>query len=133
MNKVMNKVLLVDDDEDLLFLIGEYLEAYGIKFDLAESAAQARKRLKYNEYDLIISDLNMPGESGFDLFRSVSSRYPELPFVLMSGNRDPRLRREAVSMGICNFVEKPFLLSDLKRIITDLACVKPDAVGAPAA
>ncbi len=35
MNKVMNKVLLVDDDEDLLFLIGEYLEAYGIKFDHA--------------------------------------------------------------------------------------------------
>ena len=133
MNKVMNKVLLVDDDEDLLFLIGEYLEAYGIEFDLAESAAQARKRLKYSEYDLIISDLNMPGESGFDLFRSVSSRYPELPFVLMSGNRDPRLRREAVSMGICNFVEKPFLLSDLKRIITDLACVKPAAMGAPAA
>ena len=133
MNKVMNKVLLVDDDEDLLFLIGEYLEAYGIKFDLAESAAQARKRLKYSEYDLIISDLNMPGESGFDLFRSVSSRYPELPFVLMSGNRDPRLRREAVSMGICNFVEKPFLLSDLKRIITDSACVKHAAIGAPAA
>ena len=133
MNKVMNKVLLVDDDEDLLFLIGEYLEAYGIQFDLAESAAQARKRMKYCEYDLIISDLNMPGESGFDLFRSVSSRYPGLPFVLMSGNRDPRLRREAVSMGICNFVEKPFLLSDLKRIITDLACVKPDAMGAPAA
>ena len=129
----MNKVLLVDDDEDLLFLISEYLGAYGIEFDLAESAAQARKRLKYCEYDLIISDLNMPGESGFDLFRSVSSRYPGLPFILMSGNRDPRLRREAVSMGICNFLEKPFLLSDLKRIITDLVCMKPAAIGAPAA
>jgi DNA-binding NtrC family response regulator len=129
----MNKALLVDDDEDLLFLIGEYLEAYGIEFDLAESAAQARMRLKYSEYDLIISDLNMPGESGFDLYRSVSSRYPGLPFILMSGNRDPRLRREAVSMGICNFLEKPFLLSDLKRIITDSACVKRAAIGAPAA
>ena len=133
MNKAMNKVLLVDDDEDLLFLIGEYLEAYGIEFDLAENAAQARKRLKYCEYDLIISDLNMPGESGFDLFRSVSSRYPGLPFILMSGNRDPRLRREAVSMGICNFLEKPFLLSDLKRLITNLTCVRPAAIGAPAA
>ncbi len=129
----MNKALLVDDDEDLLFLVGEYLDAYGIEFDLAESAAQARKRLKYCEYDIIISDLNMPGESGFDLFRSVSSRYPGLPFVLMSGNRDPRLRREAVSMGICEFLEKPFLLSDLKRIITDSACVKRAAIGAPAA
>jgi DNA-binding NtrC family response regulator len=129
----MNKVLLVDDDEDLLFLIGEYLEAFGIKFDLAESATQARKRLKYSEYDLVVSDLNMPGESGFDLFRSVSSRYPGLPFILMSGNRDPRLRREAMSMGICEFLDKPFLLSDLKRIITGSACVKRAAIGAPAA
>jgi DNA-binding NtrC family response regulator len=129
----MNKVLLVDDDEDLLFLIGEYLDAFGIEFDLAESAAQARKRLKYCEYDLVVSDLNMPGESGFDLFRSVSSRYPGLPFILMSGNRDPRLRREAISMGICEFLDKPFHLSDLKRIITDSACVKRAAMGAPAA
>ena len=59
----MNRVLLVDDDEDLLFLIGEYLDAFGIEFDLAESAAHARKRLKYREYDLVVSDLNMPGES----------------------------------------------------------------------
>jgi len=129
----MSKVLLVDDDEDLLFLIGEYLDAYGIKFDLAASAAQARKHLKYCEYDLVISDLNMPGDSGFDLFRSISSRYPGLPFIIMSGNQDPRSRREAMSMGICDYLEKPFLLRDLKRIITDAACVKHAAIGAPAA
>ncbi len=129
----MGKVLLVDDDEDLLFLIGEYLEAYGIEFDLAGSAAQARKHLKYSEYDLVISDLNMPGDSGLDLFRSVSSRYPGLPFILMSGNRDPRLRREAMSMGICNYLEKPFLLSDLKRFITGSSRVKRAAYETPAA
>jgi DNA-binding NtrC family response regulator len=115
----MGKVLVVDDDEDLLFIIGEYLDLHGIEFHLAQSAAQARKRLDNCEYDLVISDLHMPGESGLDLFRSASFGHPGLPFILMSGNLDPRLRREALSMGIRNVVEKPFKLSDLIRLITD--------------
>jgi DNA-binding NtrC family response regulator len=134
MSTDMRKVLVVDDDEDLLFIIGEYLDSNGIQFHLAQSAAQARKRLSHCDYDLIISDLYMPGESGLDLFRSVSFRYPGLPFILMSGNLDPRLRREAMSMGICSFMEKPFEMSDLKRLITDPdLCAIRAGIGAPAA
>ena len=130
----MNRILIVDDDDELLFIIGEYLDANGIEFHLAQNAAQARKRLNHYEYDLVISDLQMPGESGLDLFRFVSSRHPGLPFILMSGNLDSRVRREAMSMGICQFVEKPFELSYLKRLITDPdRCAIRAAVGAPAA
>ncbi len=130
----MYRVLVVDDDEDHLFIIGEYLELNGVQFDLAQSAARARKCLSHGEYDLVISDFQMPGESGLDLFRSVSFRYPGLPFVLMSGNQDPRLRREAISMGVCKFLEKPFELSHLKRLITGQdRCVIRPGIGAPAA
>ena len=115
----MRTVLVVDDDEDLLFIMGEYLDSTGIRFHLATSAAQARKCLARFDYDLVISDLHMPGESGLDLFRTVSLRYPGLNFILMSGNLAPRLRREAIAMGICIFVEKPFQLSDLIPLITD--------------
>jgi DNA-binding NtrC family response regulator len=103
-------------------------------FDVAQSASLARKQLSHFEYDLVISDLNMPGESGLDLFRYVSSRHPALPFILMSGNRDPRLRREAIGMGICDFVEKPFHLSQLKSlIINSNRCAIQAGIGAPAA
>jgi len=130
----MNRILIVDDDDELLFIIGEYLDANGIEFHLAQNAAQARKRLNHYEYDLVISDLQMPGESGLDLYRSVSIRYPGLAFILMSGSLDQRVRREAMSMGICHFVEKPFELSYLKRLITDPdRCAIRAAVGAPAA
>jgi DNA-binding NtrC family response regulator len=130
----MGRVLIVDDDHDLLFIIGEYLESYEIDFDLAGDASQARKRLSRRNYDLVISDLNMPGESGLDLFRYVSSRRPELPFILMTGNRDPRMKREAISMGVCDFVEKPFHLSHLKSIITGPhRCAIQIGIGAPAA
>lgn len=130
----MKKVLVVDDDEDFLFIIGEYLHSKGIEFHLAQSASQARKSLTHSSYDVVISDLQMPGESGLDLFRFVSFRYPGLPFILMSGNIDPRLRREAMSMGIRSFVEKPFELSVLKCLITDPGlCEIRTATGVPAA
>lgn len=130
----MGRTLIVDDDYDLLFIIGEYLESYGIEFDLARSVSQARKRLKNCNYDLVVSDLNMPGESGLDLFQYVSSRYPGLPFILMSGNIDPRLRREAIRIGVCEFMEKPFHLSRLRNLISNSArCAIRVGVGAPAA
>jgi two-component system phosphate regulon response regulator OmpR len=130
----MHRVLVVDDDNDFLWIVGEYLESTGIQFHLADSAAQARKRLAHFHYDLVISDLHMPGESGLDLFRSVSLGYPGLPFILMSGNLDPRVRREALRMGICNFVEKPFQLTDLKRLVTSRdMCAMPAGIRVPAA
>jgi FixJ family two-component response regulator len=74
----------------------------------------------------------MPGESGLDLFRSVLPRRSGLNFILMSGNLEPRLKREAMAMGIRNFVEKPFQLSDLRHYISGLTGPM-SAVGAPAA
>jgi two-component system response regulator GlrR len=130
----MRRILVVDDDEDLLLIVGEYLDSIGIRFHLAENTAQALKCLAHFEYDLVISDFQMPGQSGLDLFQSVAFRYPGLPFILMSGNLDPRLRREATRMGVCNFIEKPFELVDLKRLILNIErCTIQAAIEAPAA
>ena len=79
------RVLIVDDETDLRFLIGQYLEARCVEFKLADSVAQARKHLDDSRFDVVISDFNMPGESGFDLFQFISSHHPELRFVLMTG------------------------------------------------
>ncbi len=113
----MTKVLIVDDDRDMLFLIGEYLGSFGIPFDRANSAMEARRFLKNSTYCMIISDLNMPGESGLDLFRYIAMKHPELPFVLMTGCNDSRIKREARGMGICEYLEKPFRLAELAKII----------------
>ena len=130
----MRRVLVVDDDEDLLFIIAEYLNMNGIECHIATSASRARKLLAHRDYDMILSDLQMPGESGLELVRFVSMRRPKTPFILMSGNLDARTRREALRMGICRFFEKPFELSVLKRFITNpVLCQTQAGVGAPAA
>ena len=114
----MAKVLIVEDDPGMLFIMREYLAAHGFQPVCANSAAQARSRLKHSACDFIISDFNMPGESGLDLFRYVSRRYPHVPFILMTGTYDSRVKREALKMGVCKYLEKPFQFSELMSIIS---------------
>ncbi|MHC1726476.1 MAG: response regulator [Syntrophobacteraceae bacterium] len=113
----MARLLIVDDDKDILFLMGEYLNACGFEFQLADSVAQARNLLKKTRYDVVLSDFNMPGESGLDLYRYVAAIYPDLPFILMTGTCDPRVKRESLSMGVYDYIEKPFQLKHLRHII----------------
>jgi len=116
----MARILIVDDDKDLLYLMGEYLERVGLEYDLAIGAEQARNRLKRVGYDMVVSDCNMPGESGLDLLRYVSDMYPETPFVLMSGCYDLRVKRESTSMGALAYIQKPFYLNELSRTVLRL-------------
>jgi DNA-binding NtrC family response regulator len=116
----MARILIVDEDKDLLYLIGEYLEQAGLEYDLAVGAEQARNRLKRFRYDMVVSDCNMPGESGLDLLSYVSYMYPETPFVLMTGCYDPRIKRESMKMGAHAYIQKPFYLNELSRTILRL-------------
>jgi len=120
----MRRVLVVDDDEGLLFIIGEYLEAFGLKCELANGPTQARKRLKNGNYDAIVSDLEMPGESGLDLFRYIAPRFPRTPFIIMTGCADSRVKREAMKMGISRYIEKPFRMTDLIQLLSS-----PESIG----
>jgi two-component system copper resistance phosphate regulon response regulator CusR len=98
----------------------QYLESVGLEHDLAISAEQARNHLKSSGYDVVVSDFSMPGESGLDLFRYVSSMYPETPFVLITGCDDRRIRRESMRMGVQAYIEKPFYFNELLQTIISL-------------
>ena len=104
----MARILLVDDDKELMSIFSEYLSAFGFQFELAENAAEARSRLEQNQFDLVLSDFNMPGESGLDLLKHISSHYPELPFIMMSGSGYSGLKTQAMAMGSTEFISKPF-------------------------
>ena len=116
----MSRILIVDDDEDFLFLLGEYLKSFGLEHDLAVSAEQARNRLKSFRYDVVVSDFNMPGESGLDLLSHVSSMYPETRFIMLTGCDDLRIKRESIRMGAQAYIQKPFYLNELCQTIINL-------------
>lgn len=113
----MARILLVDDDEELLALISEYLKAYGFQSELAGSAAEARHRLEQSHFDAVLSDFSMPGESGLDLLSHVISTYPGLPFIMMSGSGYSTLKVEAMERGSMEFIPKPFEFKEMVGLI----------------
>ncbi len=117
---VMCKILLVDDDEDFLLLLGEYMSLRDQQFDKAGSCDEARSLLRNNRYDIVISDFNMPLESGLDLFYHVSKTHPGIPFILMTGCEDDLVQQKAIRMGVSAYIKKPFHLSELMDTIGDL-------------
>jgi DNA-binding response OmpR family regulator len=121
----MARILLVDDEVELLFLISEYLNIRGFQSELATNAAEARLRLEEMQFDAVLSDFNMPGESGLDLLGHVSSRFPGLPFIMMSGSDYSSLKAQALEMGGREFIPKPFelkALTDLLEKTLGLSC-----------
>jgi len=128
----MAKILIVDDDKDLLSLMSEYLGANGFQLELARNAAEARDFLGRSKYDAILSDFNMPGESGLDLLGHVASRYPGLPFILMTGSGMSVLEDEAMKMGGKGYVVKPFKLKDLLSTIDKVLSSSKQKSRAPA-
>jgi DNA-binding NtrC family response regulator len=116
------RVLVVDDESSLRVTLAANLELEGFVVVEAEGASEALARLEEGPFDLVISDIRMPGMHGVDLFRRIHARWPSLPVVLMSAFAVEQLVDEAVQEGVFTVLRKPFdvggVLSLAKRAAT---------------
>jgi len=113
----MAKILIVDDDEGILAIMRQFLIAQKFEVEVAYNSIQARSFLENSAYDLILCDFKLPGESGIDLLRYIASRFPGLPFILMTGYSSSDLKAKAMRMGCSAYLEKPFQLRELLSIL----------------
>jgi len=131
----MAAILLVDDDDFFRFLVSEFLENVGYKCSQAENVAQARNWLKNKKFELVISDFNMPRESGLDLLRYVRSQSPLTPFIMVTGEDSLEIRRKALNMGAYEYFVKPFklhrLLMCVSRVLSQGRQQNPGELGRP--
>ncbi len=113
-------VLIVDDEEALLDITGTYLEMEGYTVVKAQSGKAALTVLESITPDIIISDITMPGMSGFDLFEKVraQSEFQGTPFIFLTGHSDPKHVIQGKELGIDDYLTKPFdpniLISTIK-------------------
>lgn len=104
----MKNILIVDDEPMIRSLLSRCLEDNAYVCWMAEDAQQAKDLLETQPVDLLLSDINMPGESGIDLARYVQQEYPEMAIVIMSILDDPDAAKEAFALGVYGYVVKPF-------------------------
>jgi two-component system phosphate regulon response regulator OmpR len=100
-------LLVVDDDERLRALLQRYLSSNGYRVTAAPGAAEARALMKSMEFDLLILDVMMPGESGLDLTKSVRTE-SSVPILMLTARGDPADRIAGLEQGADDYLPKPF-------------------------
>jgi DNA-binding NtrC family response regulator len=113
----MQRILVVDDEASLLMTLVANLELEGFEVAEAKNAEQALAELRTREFDLVLSDIRMPGMSGVDLCRAIHKAKPELPVVLMTAFSVESVVRDAVNEGALLVLPKPFAIEQLVRIL----------------
>ncbi len=116
------KVLIVDDEPLLLQALELGLPGQEKDFAIltADSGRKALAVMEDHEIDVVVADLVMPEISGLELMEIVRDRQPGADFILMTGFGSEKIRNTAREGGCSFFIEKPFLISDLKRCLREL-------------
>jgi len=111
------KILLVDDDDSLRDMLSIVLKKEGYDVVSLENAMLALKILKKRSFDLIISDIKMPGVSGIKLLSKIKSINNEIPIIMITAYASTNDAVEAMKLGAEDYITKPFNLDELKIII----------------
>ncbi|MCK4546252.1 MAG: response regulator [Candidatus Eisenbacteria sp.] len=117
---MQGRILIVDDEQAIRRLLKDILEERGHSCVEAENAERARERLAGESFDLVLSDINMPGESGLDLVRFVLDTYEETAAVLVSVRNKPEMIEAALEMGVYGYIVKPF---GVEEVLINVAAV----------
>jgi len=113
-------ILVVDDDEQILKLLKVLLETNNYKCTLAINAAEARNAMQDQNFEVVLCDVNMPGESGMDFARYVLTEYADTAVLMVTAVDDPEIAGTALEIGAYGYIIKPFKPNEL---IIDVANV----------
>jgi CheY-like chemotaxis protein len=116
------RILVVDDHDDTRELIGVALSQYGADVRLAASVAEARAALEESRVDVVVSDLGLPGEDGYDLLRSLQAEPGGgPPAIALSAHAGAADREQALAAGFILHLAKPVDPQDLMEAVANTA------------
>jgi two-component system phosphate regulon response regulator OmpR len=115
-----NHILIVDDDNRIRDLLKDYLFENNYIVSTAENADQAKEKLKYLKFDIIILDVMMPGQNGYDLTKEIKKQM-KVPIILLTAKGEVENRIKGLELGADDYIGKPFdpkeLLLRVRNII----------------
>ena len=113
-------ILVVDDDDRIRSLLKDYLSTNSYFVSTAENADEAKTKIKYFKFDIIILDVMMPGQSAYDLTKEIKKSF-NIPVILLTAKSEVENRILGLELGADDYIGKPFepkeLLLRIKNII----------------
>lgn len=113
---LMADVLVVDDDDVIRETLLELLEA-DYQCQVASTAEEALRKLQDQRFDVVLTDVSMPGLSGRELLERVKELYPETPVIVVSGLSDQEQAHSLIDRGAFDYLLKPFRLEMVEESV----------------
>ena len=105
---MMNRILIVDDDEAIVSVLQKIMKINGLETDAAQSGEKALSMLKEGSYSLLLLDINMHGMDGFEVIRKLRESGVDIPIIVVSGRKDDYDALYGMDLGADDYVTKPF-------------------------
>ena len=100
-------ILVVDDDDRIRDLLKDYLKDNNYIVSTAENAEQAKNKIQYLKFDIIILDVMMPGQNGYELTKEIKQRM-KVPIILLTAKGEVQDRIKGLELGADDYLGKPF-------------------------
>lgn len=118
------KILLVDDEVELLQALSERLQLRGFEVVVAHSGEEALDILEGAAPDLMVLDLKMPGIDGMDVLRSTRQICPQVQVIMLTGHGSEQDREMALRLGVFDYLQKPVDIMELLSALNRAAAVR---------
>jgi CheY-like chemotaxis protein len=115
------RVLLVDDEPELIFTLAERLELRGFEVDAVTSGEEALKRVEEHDYRVAVVDVKMPGLDGHQVLETIKARFPDISVILLTGHGGDEEGERGMRLGACAYLFKPVNIADLIETMRDCA------------
>lgn len=113
----MARILIVDDEPDLLSILSEELVKRGYQADAAFSGEEAIESIKENHPNLVLLDIRMPGMGGMETLKRIRELAPDIGIIMVTAVRDAKLTEEALNLGAHDYVTKPIDFTHLEMVM----------------
>ena len=111
------RILVVDDEPKLCHLIEELLKLEGYRVDVSISNMEALQMIKKNKYQMLITDLKMPGIDGLELIQKARELNPEIRTIMITGSETVETAVQSLKHEIDDDIKKPFSIVELKKVV----------------
>jgi DNA-binding NtrC family response regulator len=111
------RILVIDDEKSMRNLLSLFLTKEGYQVESAESGEKALSLLKEDHFDLVITDIIMPGMDGLETLKQIIQLDPTLPVIMITAYATTATTLESMKIGAVDYITKPFKLDELKTII----------------
>jgi two-component system response regulator HydG len=115
----MPKILIVDDDVTFCLMLKKLLEKHQYQVTTVFSPGEVRRIIKKDFFDVVMTDLRLPGISGIDLIKLIKQETPESQIIMMTGYADISTAVQSIKQGAFNYLPKPFLPEEVLNIIRE--------------